>query len=215
MLFTDLPGNTRLFVVCDAPTHILSFGFYPTPPRLLGLSSVRSYTATRFILYMHCGSMCACDRWRPCGHCSERRRGGCWHWAAAGELPSPQLIESKQANQSQHAGPISASIQSAGQRREDHSHPAVTVKNVCVCRWWRKGEKQMCPQQPLGNVLIATFTLAALIRSFPHWKIFRFSYTWGLSHLTAFYFFIFFSGGSMGIFLGHFWGLALFYKQAE
>lgn len=52
-----------------------------------------------------CKSACACDFWRTLGLLQQGVV--CWQWDMAGELPSSQVIKSKQANQSQHYDPLS------------------------------------------------------------------------------------------------------------
>lgn len=72
-----------------------------------------------------------------------RQRGvACWHWAVAGELPSLQLIESKQANQSQQCSHSVGRTEQRG-RRPSRCRGGTVQSRVCVSR--RRGEHADVP----------------------------------------------------------------------
>lgn len=96
--FGRLFFGEHMFIYCLSSCHALvsllehlSFCLHMCHPLHLPLSTLHTCTRTLW-LYVW-------NHWRTCDQCS--KGVACWHREQAGELPSSQVIESKQSNQSQ------------------------------------------------------------------------------------------------------------------
>lgn len=154
---TDRHGNTCLFTGCVC-LYILYLSSVLSLCKCTRVSyvheSVHDLLYTVLYLHAHACYTCTCAplcMW-PLETLWPRQWGvACWHTAIAGELPSPRLIESKQANQSQCFGPLSTlqPFSQSDSREDDGCQAAKKLqlqweKCVCVCKKERSVSVCVC-----------------------------------------------------------------------